>query len=104
MPGALAFVRFVAKAALNAIGGGLADDFAIEVVPEIARDVRQWWAKDKPSDQLRQELEQVAQLTGEDDQREAEQAVAEVAGDQPADVRAQLTAYVSQVPVPIRRS
>src|SRR6266550_4246429 len=35
----LAFLKFVAKAVLNAIGGGGDGDFAVEVLPEVARDV-----------------------------------------------------------------
>jgi hypothetical protein len=104
MPAALAFFKFVARAALNAVGGGVAGDFALDVLPDVAREVWQWWGKDRNEDQLRNELQQVAQLPAEEARRQAEQAIAEEAGGKPDTVRAAVTAYLAQVPAAIRQS
>jgi serine/threonine protein kinase len=100
----LAFLRFVAKAALNAVGGGVAGDFAVEVLPDVARDVWEWWGKNTPQEQLREELQQVAQLSVAEAQRQAEQVVAEEASGRPNVERGALVAYLSQVPASIRQS
>jgi len=89
----LAFLKFVAKAALNAIGGGIAGDFAVEVLPDMARDLWDRWGKDTPAEQLRQEVQAVAQLPDEEAARQASQAVAEVAADRPEPVRRALTVH-----------
>jgi hypothetical protein len=41
----LALLKFVAKASVNAIGGGVVADFVGEVLPAIAHDVWEWWGK-----------------------------------------------------------
>jgi hypothetical protein len=104
MPFGLAFLKFVAKAALNAIGGGIAGDFAVEVLPKVARDVWQWWGKGRPEDQLRRDLQEIAQLTADECRRQAEQVAAEETAGRPESVRQALTAYLSQVPAAIRQS
>src|SRR5438105_2223296 len=40
-----ALLKFIAKAALNAVGGGILGDLAVEVLPDLAQDVWAWWAK-----------------------------------------------------------
>jgi hypothetical protein len=100
----LAFLRFVAKAALNAVGFGVAGDFAVDVLPDMARDVWDWWGKDTPPEQLRQEVQALAKLPDPEAARLGEQAVAEVAAAQPEAVRRALTIYLSLVPDAIRRS
>jgi formylglycine-generating enzyme required for sulfatase activity len=100
----LAFLRFVAKAALNAVGFGVAGDFAVDVLPDMARDVWAWWGKDTPPEQLRQEVQALAQLPDPEAARQATQAVAEAAADQPEPVRRALTLYLSLVPDAIRCS
>src|SRR6516162_3065754 len=57
-----ALLKFVAKAFLNAVGGGVAGDFAVEVVPDLARDVWKWWGKGRPEEQLREEVQELAQM------------------------------------------
>jgi hypothetical protein len=42
-----ALLKFVAKAALNVAGFGVAGDLAVEVLPDVARDVWEWWGKGK---------------------------------------------------------
>ncbi len=104
MPAAIAFLKFAARAALNAVSFGVGGDFAVEVLPDVARSVWQWWAKDRPADQLRSELQDVAQLSVAEARQQAEQAVAEEAGGQSASVAGALVSYLSQVPAAIRQS
>ncbi|HEY7428853.1 MAG TPA: protein kinase [Gemmataceae bacterium] len=104
MPTSLALFKFVAKAALNYVGFGVGGDFAVEVLPEIARDVWQWWGKDRSPEQLRQELQEVAQLPAAEAASQAGRAVAEEAAQRPETERAALTAYLSLIPAAIRQS
>jgi serine/threonine protein kinase len=100
----VALLKFIAKAGLNAVGGGVAGDFAVEVIPDLARDVWKWWGKGRPEEQLRAEVQELAQMPSAEARRQAEQVVAEVAAEQPEPVRQALTAYLSQVPAAIRQS
>src|SRR5438445_107999 len=61
----LAFLKFVAKAVLNAVGGGVAGDFAVEVLPEVARDVWRRGAKESSPEAVRAEVEALAALPPE---------------------------------------
>jgi formylglycine-generating enzyme required for sulfatase activity len=99
-----ALMKFIAKAALNVAGFGVAGELAVEVLPDVARDVWDWWGKDRKPAELQAEARQVAQLTPEEARRQAEQVVAEEAGAQPEAVRRALTAYLAQVPAAIRQS
>jgi formylglycine-generating enzyme required for sulfatase activity len=100
----LALMKFVAKAALNVAGFGMAGELAVEVLPDVARDVWAWWGKDKKPAQLQAEVRQVAQLTPEEARQQAERIVAEEAAAQPEAIRKALTAYLAQVPAAIRQS
>jgi hypothetical protein len=104
MSAPLALLRFVAKAALNAVGGGIAGDFAVEVLPEIAQDVWKWWGQGRGEADLKAEVQAVAQLQGDEARREALAAVAAEAAGRPEEVRRALTAYLAQVPAAIRQS
>jgi formylglycine-generating enzyme required for sulfatase activity len=99
-----ALMRFVAKAALNAVGFGVAGDLAVEVLPDVARDVWEWWGKDKQANELQAEVKEVAQLTPAQARHQAEVIVAAEAAGRPEAVRKALTAYLAQVPVAIRQS
>jgi formylglycine-generating enzyme required for sulfatase activity len=99
-----ALMKFVAKAALNVAGFGVAGELAVDVLPDVARDVWNWWGKDKKPDQLRAEVQEVAQLTPAEARRQAERVVAEEAAGQPEAVKKALTAYLAQVPGAIRQS
>ncbi len=99
-----ALIKFVAKAALNVAGFGVAGDLAIEVLPEVARDVWNWWGKDQKPAELQAQVREVAQLTPAEARQQAEAVVAEEAVGQPEAVRKALTAYLAQLPVSIRQS
>ncbi len=98
-----ALMRFVAKAALNAAGFGVAGEL-VEVLPDVARDVWDWWGKNKKPGELQAEVKEVAQLTPAEARRQAEAVVAAEADGQPPAVRQALTAYLAQVPAAIRQS
>jgi hypothetical protein len=100
----LAFLKFAAKAALNAVGGGVAGDFAVEVVPDLATDIWTWWSQGRNEAQMRAELEAVAQLSPVEAQQGAEQLVAQEMADRPEGVRKAVTGYLAQVPSAIRQS
>jgi serine/threonine protein kinase len=104
MPAAIAFFKFVARAALNAVGGGIAGDFAVEVLPDVAREVWQRWGQGRPEGELRQELQEVAQVPSDEGRRLAEQAAVEEAAGLSEPARGNLVAYLSQVPTAIRQS
>ena len=99
-----ALMKFVAKAALNVAGFGVAGDLAVEVLPDVARDVWEWWGKNKNPAELQAEIKEVAQLSPAEARQQAELIVAAEAAGQPAAVQKALTAYLAQVPVAIRQS
>jgi formylglycine-generating enzyme required for sulfatase activity len=99
-----ALLKFVAKAALNVAGFGVAGELAVDVLPDVARDVWDWWGRDKKPAQLQAEIKEMAQLTPAEARQQAEAVVAAEAAGQPEAVRKALTLYLAQVPVAIRQS
>src|SRR5947207_13745750 len=79
----LAFLKFVAKAVLNAVGGGVAGDFVVEVLPEVARDVWRRGANESSPEAVRAEVEALATLPRDAAARYAEAVAAEVAAGRP---------------------
>jgi formylglycine-generating enzyme required for sulfatase activity len=104
MSSSLALFKFVVRAALNYVGFGVGGEFAVEVLPEVAKDVWQWWGKGRPPEQLQHELQQLAQLPPDEAARQAGQAVAEQAAERPETERVALTTYLSLIPAAIRQS
>jgi eukaryotic-like serine/threonine-protein kinase len=100
----LAVLKFVARAALSAVGAGVVGDFALEVLPDVARDVWQWWGRGHREEELRAEVQAIAALPDDEIHRLAELAAAEEAAAKPQEIRALLTAYLAAVPAAIRRS
>jgi formylglycine-generating enzyme required for sulfatase activity/serine/threonine protein kinase len=100
----LAFLRFLAKASLNAVSNGVAGDFAVEVLPDMARNVWKWWTKDRDKGQLQAEVQALAALSPAEVRQAAGQVAAEVAADQPEAVRRNLETFLTQVPATIRQS
>src|SRR5262245_60408460 len=97
-------LKFVAKAALNYVGFGIAGDLAVDVLPEIAQDVWEWWQKDRDQAQMRAELQQVVEAPLAEIREQVKAIAAEVAADRPPEVQQALAGYLSQVPGTIRRS
>jgi TPR repeat protein/serine/threonine protein kinase len=102
-----ALLRFVAKAALNHVGFGVAGDFAIEVLPELVKDVWKWWSKDRTPQQLRDDVQAVAALPQAEVHKQAIEAVNQEAVSLPPMTREKLTiaaTYLAQIPGAIARS
>ncbi len=100
----LAFLRFVAKSALNAVGGGVAGDFAVEFLPDMARDVWDWWRRGRKPEEMRAELQQLAQAPAEEIRVAIAAVAAEAAADRPPEVQKALSIYLEQIPGVIRQS
>lgn len=98
----LAFFKFVAKAALNSVGFGVAGDLAIEVLPEVARDVWDWWGKGQPAAELRAEVQAIAQLDEAQTRQLVAQAIAQEAKQQTPQQREQIAVWLAQVPGAVR--
>ena len=99
-----AFPRFFAKAILNAVGGGVAGDFVVEVLPDVARDVWAWWGNGRPEDQLRAEIQEIAQLTPQEAEQQAAQIMSAQAANTPEPVLRLVTSLVARVPAAVRAS
>src|SRR5262245_26992826 len=96
----LALLKFAAKAVLDVLGGGLAVDFALEVVPELARDVWERWAGDRDEPQRRADVEAAAHAPPAAVRTVVAEAVAEAA----PPLREPLALYLTQVPATIRQA
>ncbi len=97
-------LKVIAKAALNAVGGGVAGEILVEVLPDIAKDVWAWWSKDRDEAGRKADLEALAQTPTATLRKEAEQVVAEVAPDRSAAERGRVAGYLSLLPSVIRQS
>ena len=97
-------LKFVAKALANAIGGGIVGDMMVEVLPAVAKDVWDWWKKDRTDEQRRTDIEAVAQARREDLIQPISVIVQEVLPDRPIEVQQAVATYLSEVPTSIRRS
>ncbi len=93
----LAFVKAVGRAAVNAVGGGLAADVICDVLPELAQKVYDWWAADRAPEQRRAEIEALAEAPPEEFKQLVAQAVAELAPGQPV-LQERLSIYLSLLP------
>jgi formylglycine-generating enzyme required for sulfatase activity/serine/threonine protein kinase len=104
MAAPLAFLRFVAKATLNALSGGVAGDFAVEVLPDIARGVWKRCGKNQSPEQLRKDLEAIANLPPDEAAQLARRVAAEEAAGHSEAILLTLESYLTQVPAAIRQS
>ena len=100
----LALLKFVAKALGNALGGGVAGDLLVDVLPAVAKDAWEWWSKDRTAEQRRAEVEALAQAGMAEVQQQAAFIVQEVAPDKPLAVRQAVETYLTGVPASIRRT
>jgi formylglycine-generating enzyme required for sulfatase activity/serine/threonine protein kinase len=100
----IALFKFAARAGLNAVGFGVAGDFAVEVLPSIVRDVWGWWGKDRSEAELRSELQVVAQLSDPAARQAAAEAVAAEANGHPEALQLKLVSYLAQVPAVVRQT
>lgn len=99
-----AFLRFVGRAVANALGAGLAGDFLIDVLPEVAKDVWAWWGRDRKLEDCCADIQAVAQAGSDCLNEHVVMIVAEVAGDKSIELQKIVAAYLSQVPASVRKS
>src|SRR5262245_32378694 len=100
-------LRFFGKALLNAAGLGVvgdAADFLLDVLPEVVKDVWDWWGPDRDPAASQAELEALASASPADVLQAAVRIVDEIAPDRPEPLRRALTTYLTQVPLAVRRS
>src|SRR5262245_9481117 len=97
-------LRHIGKALLNAVGGGALGEVLVEVLPDLAKDVWDWWSRDRNAEQRRAELQALAQAAAPELAREVARAVQEVAAHQPPAVCQALTVYLLQTPAAVRQS
>src|SRR5437868_5839139 len=103
-----AFFRFVVKASLNAVGGGVAGDFVVEVLPAIGKGLRQWWGQ-RSSAELQRLAEAVAKIPPDRAAQLAEEALADVlketgAANVPVPQRQAITSFLAHIPSAFGRS
>ncbi|MBY0233078.1 MAG: protein kinase [Gemmataceae bacterium] len=101
---AFEFLRCVAKAACNAVGGGVVGDVLFDVIPGAAGGVWKWWAGARSPEQRRQDLAAVAAASPSDIRKEADALALEMCADKPEADRKALALYLSLVPGQVRKS
>jgi serine/threonine protein kinase len=99
----LAFLKFVAKAALNAFGGGVVGD-AVDFAADVATDVWNWWGKGRSEEERRADVEALVQAPPAEVQQQVSAVVREVAGDLPTAEQLLLETYLTQMPAVARNS
>ena len=96
----LILLKHVAKACLNALGGGIAGNLAFDIADEVMAQ----WQKQCDETARRNELVGIAQAGTNELRQAVKEIVEEIAAAKSAHVREALTAYLTQVPVSIRRT
>jgi parallel beta-helix repeat protein len=99
-----AFLKFVARSALNLFGVGMVGELAVEVLPDLARDLWNNWGKGQEPASLRADLQEVAQAPLHEVREQAEALVLELASDQSSAVQLALVSYLTQIPAALRQS
>ena len=100
----LALLRFIAKAVGNAFGAGIAGDLLVEVLPEVAKDIWDWWGSDRDSDQRRTDIEAIIQANFEEIERNVSHIVREEVPQLSSAQQEEVAAYLMLVPASICRS
>jgi hypothetical protein len=103
----IALLWFIGKALLSAAGGaviGEAADFLIDVVPDMVRDVWDWWNDGRDEAEKQAELEFLARAPERELRLAAEEVARVLAVDRPAVVREVLIVYLTQVPAAVRQT
>lgn len=97
-------LKFVAKAVLNAVGAGVVGDVVVDVLPEVAKDVWEWWGRNRTPEERRAEISSLAQAQPAEVRQAAAEVVAEVAPDRPLADRLVLESYLGQMPAAVRQT
>jgi hypothetical protein len=97
-------LKFIGKAALNAVGAGLLGDFLVDALPAMAQDAWDYWQRDRSEEDRRAELETMAREAPGELDLDVAAIVAEIAADRPEEVRRAVGMYLTQVPAMIRQT
>ncbi len=100
----VALLKVLGKAVLNAVGGGIAGDVLIDVLPDAAQEVWEWWRKARTPEEQREDVEALAQAPTAEAREAVREVVAEIAGDRPKEIQIALSLFLSQVPAAVRQS
>jgi serine/threonine protein kinase len=98
------FLRFIGKSALAAVGAGALSELLLEVVPNVAKDVWEGWAKRRDEKRIRAEIQKMASASSAEVREAVGAVVKELAGDRPAAQQQALAGFLAQVPAQIRRT
>lgn len=99
----LILMKIIGKAALHACGVGGLWSILVEELPELANNVWHDWSGSRNAAERRSDLEALALLDDRVD-LDVDAILAEIAADRPEPVRAELAAYLTQVPVSVRQT
>jgi hypothetical protein len=94
-------LKVVGKAVLKCAGAGVP---FVDLLPELAREVWRAWSTSTDEGQRRQEVQALAEVPAAHFNEAVSTVVEEIAADHPDAVRHDLTAYLRQMPVRVRRS
>jgi hypothetical protein len=97
-------LKFIGKAALNAVGAGLLGDLLVDALPAIAQDAWDYWHRERSEEDRRAELEAIAREAPGGIDLDVAAIVAEIAADRPEEVRRAVGMYLTQVPAMIRQT
>jgi formylglycine-generating enzyme required for sulfatase activity len=99
-----ALFKFAARCLLNAGSFGLAGEFVVDVIPDLARDLWDSWGKGQQPAALREELQVMASSADSEVKRQAQDAVREASATSPPSpsAAASVVTYLTQVPAMIR--
>ena len=100
----VALLKVLGKAVLNAVGGGMAGDVLLDVLPDAAQEVWEWWRKARTPEEQREDVEALAQAPAAEAREAVREVVAAVAGDRPKEIQIALSLFLSQVPDAVRQS
>jgi serine/threonine-protein kinase len=97
-------LKFAAKAALNAVSAGMAGDLVVEVLPEVAQDIWDWWGKSRTAAERQEEVQALAQAPPRDVHEAVAAVVEQVAAGAAPAVREAIEAYLDRLPGNIREA
>lgn len=100
-------LKFAAKALVNAVGAGIpgiVGEFAVEVLPEVAQDIWDWWGETRSETERQAEVEALAQAPADEVRQAVAAVVDEIAADAAPAVREALESYLGKLPENIREA
>lgn len=97
-------LKYVGKALLNVVGGGIASDLLVETLPEIAKEVWDLWSKDRNEQQRRAEVEAIAQAAVEEVRQQVAEIKQALVPNKTPEIDLILESYLTPIPAMVRKS